>query len=1090
MSFYKSYWSVIIFLFHTLILLGQENYYGDLRFNYITIDEGLANNKVNSICQDKYGFMWFGSDDGLNRYDGHTMLTVYPYIEDSSFAGSYIIFTLFSDSKGRLWVGLKDYLALYDEILGKYKEIKYRNIRLERIRDFYEDKAGNVWICSGQGLFYVGSEDDTVHSYSAEHEGFNQAEVFSFYIDSWGNHWIGTRDNGLFYHPGKSKKYYKVNETNNYRIENIIQDFDSTIWICTYNNNLFRFHYKDSVFYPVIINKDDPYTVRTRAIVTDKQGNLWFGTRGGLYMKPYGKEDFKLVGHPLYDQAKISSYSVFTIFIDKSDVLWLGTFAGGVNYADLHQKKFHNIVQGSNNQAGLSDGIVFAVIEDQKERIWAGTANGGLNRIDLKTGKIDHLLKENYKPGRISLNIHALEISGDNLYFGTFGDGLGILNINTEKATFVKGQGEDCQLKSNNIYSLRFDRNGKLWIGTDGGLYSYSKSCFSLNLEINDLVNVLLMDSKGYIWAGTFNNGLFVNKGDGFKRVRQDKLKGSITAILEDSNGKIWCGGQNTGLIYFDDDTIYKYSAKQGLTNNTVYGILEDDSKNLWVSTSFGLFKMYDIVNNPLNPYPLVTYYDRFDGIVSNQFIYASYSKTSSGNLVFGNIKGITYFNPKEIEVNSLEMPVLITDLYINNTPVNPGQVYNNHIILANPIYNTDHLILYHNENHFTISFASMHYVNPGKHLFKYILEGFDNEWHITDASKRYATYTNLNGGNYIFKVYAANHDGIWSHEPAILQITIIPPFWKTWWFKILTILTCITIILWVYYLRSKQIEIQKRKLKKIVELRTSEINEKNTILQSQTEELTVQKEKLLEVNNQLEELNITKDKFYSIIAHDLKNPFQSITGFSELLKNKYDHLNDEKRLKYIDLIYSTSNHAYNLLENLLQWTRSHTGKIEFVHESIVPKVIVDDALVYLQSQIEKKEIKAKNKVPSTLKILADRNSIYTIFRNLISNATKYSYTKGAIEISFDKNGMDNIFSVKDYGEGMDEKTLLSLFLLEKGVSKKGTDGETGTGLGLLICKEFVEKHGGKIWAESTPGRGSTFYFKLPDDPAGNSYSS
>ena len=380
------------------------------------------------------------------------------------------------------------------------------------------------------------------------------------------------------------------------------------------------------------------------------------------------------------------------------------------------------------------------------------------------------------------------------------------------------------------------------------------------------------------------------------------------------------------------------------------------------------------------------------------------------------------------------------------------------------------------------------------------IMEGFEKEWNYTNASRRYVTYTNLNPGEYTFKVKASNNDGVWNEKGVSLRIIILPPWWRTLWFRLIMISTIIFIIVFIFLSRIRRLNSQKIVLERLVAFKTTELKEKNDTLikqaeelnksyilleeqqkhiENQSEELISQKEALLEMNNKLYELNASKDKFFSIIAHDLKNPFNTILGLSELLKDEIKSGNLETIDEYSGMIYSSTVQTLRLLENLLEWANSQRGKISFNPIPIKLRELFDEEFSVLNDMARGKNIELKSSFSDNITIIADKNMIKTILRNLISNAIKFTHKNGKVEVKAMIINNQVEISVSDSGIGMTKETMAKLFRIDANLSTRGTENEKGTGLGLFLCKEFVEKHGGKIWVESESGKGSIFRFNL-----------
>ncbi|HEY5500145.1 MAG TPA: ATP-binding protein, partial [Bacteroidales bacterium] len=463
----------------------------------------------------------------------------------------------------------------------------------------------------------------------------------------------------------------------------------------------------------------------------------------------------------------------------------------------------------------------------------------------------------------------------------------------------------------------------------------------------------------------------------------------------------------------------------------------------------------------------------------------------SDGKLYFGGYHGFNIIDIDHLNDNDFLPPVHINEFFIFNKPVT---VDSPNSPLNQIISETKKITLSYKQSVLTFGFNAINFTSPEKSLYAYKMEGYDQSWNYCDASRRYATYTNLNPGPYTFKVIASNNDGLWNTNEASISLVILPPFWLTWWFKAICIISLILAVYLISYLKTKSLQIQKITLEKIVKERTHDLSnlneelqvinenlkEKQDRIEEQSEELQNQARSLQMMNEKLLLSNSTKDKFFSIISHDLKGPFNSILGFSETLKTDYSKMSDEIRKQCIDLINTSSLKAFSLLENLLTWARSQTNRIEYTPQVNDIGLIIKNNVESFKEIVLKKNITIIDETKGYHYALSDIYMINTVIRNLISNAIKFSHKSGSIIVKATETDGFVQVSIKDSGIGMDQNLQNMLFKIGEVTTRQGTSKETGTGLGLFLCKEFVEKNGGKIWVESEEGRGSVFFFTLP----------
>jgi signal transduction histidine kinase len=561
-------------------------------------------------------------------------------------------------------------------------------------------------------------------------------------------------------------------------------------------------------------------------------------------------------------------------------------------------------------------------------------------------------------------------------------------------------------ISGNNSWFFFEDNEKKMWICTQNGVNLYdalTRSFKVLHFPDNN-IGAFYKDKSGYLWVGTDTKGLFL------------------------------CNEDGTILKTYDFSNI--------LPNNRIHAITQDNNGDIWISSNVGLSRLNKDIQSVRN-------YSKEDGLQGDQFYQQSFLRTRSGELYFGGYSGLNSFFPDSLKDNDFIPPVYITDFQIFNKPVVygiPGTQFQTHISEAKEIkLNWDQSV-------FSFSFAAINYVHPRKNQYKYILESFEKNWNFTDASRRYVTYTNLDPGEYTFRVKATNNDGVWNDKGTSLKIIILPPWWKTIWFKILSTSIIIFIVFALFRSRVRQLKNQKILLEESVAIKTAE----------------------------LKELNASKDKFFSIIAHDLKNPFNTIIGFSEMMKESVKMNDSATFYEYSVMINTAAVQTLRLLENLLEWANAQRGKLVFTPVSINLLEIVKDEFIIAEELTLGKKIRLFNNIDDSLMIIADKNMIKTILRNLISNAIKFTHRNGKVEVGARVSGMFTEVYVSDTGIGMTSETIAKLFRLDANLSTRGTDNEKGTGLGLFLCKEFVEKHGGRIWVESEVGRGSIFRFIIP----------
>ncbi|RLD63698.1 MAG: hypothetical protein DRI95_11395, partial [Bacteroidetes bacterium] len=675
----------------------------------------------------------------------------------------------------------------------------------------------------------------------------------------------------------------------------------------------------------------------------------------------------------------------------------------------------------------LSDDEIWSIYTDQKNRIWVGTHSGGLNMIEYNDG--EYLI---------------------NNFFHSLNDSLSISN--------------------NQVNAIFEDKSGCMWIATRNGLnkliekndgkkYSVTKfyNNYSDSNSLSDnYITSVYQDHIGSIWVGTYSQGLNLideeeNKITRFKN-NQDNLQSlsnnSINILFEDHLGILWVGTID-GLNKFDRThmSFKRYYRSDGLPSNEIMGILEDNSGNLWISTPNGLSKFDPINEKFIN-------FDISDGLINDGFNWNAAYKDKNGKLYFGTNTGMLSFLPQEIVLNSYIPPIVITTF---KTMKNQKWVENGSFVSVEQDFE-ETLKLDYNNNIFTIEFAALDYTNSIDNSFEYKIEGLDENW-VSYGTKHSITVTNLEPGDYRFMVRGTNSDKLLNEEGVAFNITVKPPFWRTKGFLFMMLVLAILAVTSIYSF--------------LVKLKT------NKILEEKNHELEDANSRLIESQQNLEVLNKTKDKFFSIIAHDLRNPFNPLLSLTELLHDDYDSFDEKERRDFIKDIRNGAKRLYDLLENLLQWSLSQTQQIKFSRTKLEMNELINKNIDLLRINSDKKKIEIINDVKNDTYILADENMINSIIRNLLNNAIKFSSDGTKIKVSCEDFGSKYQFAVKDEGIGIKPEYIDTLFDFGFSKTRISKSNERGSGLGLILCKEFVEKNNGEIKVESEKGKGSTFYFTV-----------
>ncbi len=1067
-----------------------------LKFQQLTIKDGLSQSTTKGIIQDKYGFIWIGTQDGLNRFDGSNFKVFKNVPKESTSLSDNFVQSLYKDHDEQIWIGTELGLDKYDYDTESFTNFKIKsqksnttgvngiNVITESIKT-----PGLLWLGTNNGICSFDKLTQKCNNFNTPYSnaGFQADHPVLAIHESKsdpGILWVGSAD-GLFHFNVSTGIFKQIGKDylQDVQILSIYEDFERTIWLST-NNGLFAFSKNTGKISRHKNDPKNPYSISSnyvQKVFEDSMHNLWIGTAGGG-LNIFNRESAKFTqwGNQTEKCKAVLNTNIIDIFEDQSGLIWFCTGSSGLSRINPNNRDFKHLYKDPQNENSLCGNTVRSIIVDSKHQLWVGTTNG-ISILNLKTKRFKHFFHNPSNSNSISSNqIRAIiEDKKGNIWIGSRDGGLDRYDPITKSFMNYKSESDNPNsLGNNNVVSLYEDEAENLWIGTiNGGLSkfiprtgTFKQFQFDENdsnsINSNQIHSIIAGNTDGILWIGT-RNGLakFDVKSEKFSRYLADPLgKNSLShhyilGLSKDHLGNIWIATYGGGVNKFNPKTeeFTVYTEVDGLPNNSVYIALEDDENNLWMSTNQGITKFNPKTEEFRN-------YDTEDGLQASEFNMLAYHKDDEGNLYFGGINGLNIFDPKKITSNDFKAPIVINDFQIFNTKIAPLDTINNRIILTKSILETESIKLSHKENVFSFGFVSLDYSNPEKNEYSYKLENFDSKWNEV-GNRNFVTYTNLPAGKYIFKVIGTNSSGLWNYESKSIKITILPPWWKTNMFYFsLIILTTIIIFLYIQ-LRLRKLNKEKANLEKYVKERTQEIFDKNIILKQKELKLT--------------EANATKDKFFSILAHDLKNPFNIIQGYANILNTEYDDFSEYDRKRMVQEIDKSSKITYKLLDKTLTWSRSQQGKIRIDKKLLNLKTLVKDSIETTFLNAKNKDIQILIEIQNSININGDNFTLSTAIRNLVSNAIKYTPEGGRIEIKAFEENDRIILKVQDNGIGMDKEMLGSLFRIDENNSTLGTNNEIGTGLGLILCKEFIEMNNGDIEVESTIGKGSTFTILL-----------
>lgn len=1093
-----------LLLFFAYFLSGFGNYshaQKSVQFNHLTTDDGLSQSDVNCIYQDKQGYMWFGTHDGLNKYDGYEFTKYKPALNQQGSISSNLVFDITGDSKGNLWIGTTGGgLNYFNEETETFTVFKHQDTNKYSLKDnhitaLFIDKKNKLWIGTKTGLSVLDLNQPLA---KAKFQSFDFTQTFdkieentinAIYEDSRGQIWVGGTG-GLFKSSKNSadKLYFQnINKQINLPQNNIGSigvDKSGKLLLGT-NKGLYTFDKNDKSAKAIYV-----YAGFYNSMLVVDNEDIWFGTNDGLlhFKDALNPPYLAFVQRFIYEPQNNKSLSkniVKSLFKDRNGVIWIGTNGGGINKYDPNRKPFQHIRKTA-SATSLSYDKIRSFYQDSNGTFWVGTEGGGLNYLKSNDSEnysgfkqLDGILKpfaiiETNQWGKKKLLIGAENSPG--LYEMDISDPNRIRNDKIRPVEDVRYS----------VFALLEDHKKTIWIGTYGGglirwvpdpvTKNYSKTTFksgkSNNISLpNNIIRSLFEDGDGNIWIGTADGLAKINAEESlsnsprFQIYRHDPTNpvsishNYILPIFESNKGELWIGTLGGGLNKYIPATgdqpakFIHFDEKDGLPNNVIKGILEGENDNLWLATNRGLSRFNPTAKTFRN-------YDLNDGLQSNEFQELASYRKENGEILFGGVNGFNAFYPSTIKDNKNAAETVITDLTISNQPVKIGTALNGRTLFDQASDFRENIELNYNENDVSFEFAALHFAAPLKNQFAYMLEGYDNEWIFTTAEKRFATYTNLSPGDYVFKVKASNNDGVWDATPAKISLTIAPPIWLS---KLAYLFYGLLFIGLLVLYRRFTINREKRKYE--VELEQ------------------VEKEKS-------EELHQLKLEFFTNISHEFRTPLTLIKGPLDYMLNEGDKLTLAQIKDQYKLMGKNTDYLMRLVNQLLDFRKISQGKMRLVVRPTNMVAFIKEIGEPFEFLAEKQQVSFKI-IAGQDEIISwcDHDALEKIMNNLLSNAFKFTPENGKVTVliqqefgSAESEGNFVSITVKNTGIGIEKdniKNIFERFYSEKPNSKVNLNG---VGIGLTFTKDLVELHQGTIEVDSKKNKKTKFIVRLPAD--------
>lgn len=1026
-------------------LFGQGYY-----FRHYQVENGLSNNTVFCSLQDSKGFMWFGTKDGVNRFDGINFKVFRPDPADPHSLGNNFVYCIQEDARGVLWIGTREGLYRYNAPTESFSYVP--NSRFSDTRDIASDNKGNLWFIVGMKLFRYNEQTDSIPELINKGDSW----ISAICVSAQGQLWAAT-DKGQLqsydaqYQPNATYSLFDQSRPSpSHWIEDIFDTGQGYILIGTSNQGIKCFDTRQHTYKDILTYNADKTEVYGRDFAHYGGDEYWIATESGVYIYNLKQGTYTNLRKKFNDPYSISDNAVYSLCRDKEGGIWAGTYFGGVNYYPHQYSSFQKFYP-DNTGHSISGNAVREVCADQLGNLWIGTEDGGLNKLQQSSGKITHYLPDGTRSGISYSNIHGILPVGNELWIGTFEHGLDVMDIRTGKVIrHYAGGGGASSLRGNFILTLHQLRSGEILAGTPLGLFRYVKAGdhFMAVAEApgDNFIYSIVEDHNGMIWLATIGNGvLYYNTKTGMRghllhdSANINSLPSNIVNnVFEDSRQLLWFATEGGGLCRYDQASkqFRRYTTRDGLPSDFVFKVLEDSKGHLWVSTSRGL-TCFDPLTGSMKVYT------RANGLLSDQFNYSSGFKDKDGRMYFGSVRGLISFNPDEFTTNNFVPPVYITGFQVNHKELPIGQPGD---LLGQSIIQTRQITLPYDASTFSIDFAALSYTAPEMTEYAYKMEGLDRNWTYLTANRK-VYFTGLASGTYEFTVRAANSSGAWNSTVTQIQIRILPPWWLSPW-AYLAYSVLITFVI-LYLVRNYH-------------RRTQEKNERRMEL------LEHEKEK---------ELYQSKIEFFTNVAHEIRTPLTLIKGPLEKVIRKAGDVPDlHNNLRIME---RNTDRLVDLTNQLLDFRQTETRGFSLSFTPVNISELLEETYSNFKPLAEQHNLQFTLDMPEQpLHSQADADALNKIFSNLFSNAVKYAANRVYIQLL-------PVLSQGYYTIGvLNDGYLIPIDMKEKifepFVRLKRTEKTKGTGIGLALARSLAQLHKGELYLAEPVDNMNNFVLKLP----------
>lgn len=1052
--------SVRWFTYLLIVWVSVGNAYGQpFYFTHYQVENGLSNNAVLCSAQDAMGFMWFGTKDGLNRFDGYSFKVFQSDPDNPNGLGSNFVRALFVDEMGQIWVGTDQGIYLFDPKSETFS-LFHPSITNETL-DIQGDHQGNIWFIDNLTLFRYTVATDSLRPVTDP----SSYAVSSFGLAETGDAWVGTVDGQLLqYHPTKGLQnhfflFERSPKVISQWIERVFCTNKGYLLVGTSKQGVKIFDTAKGTYQDVLSRDKNGTDLFIRDIIENKAEEYWLATESGIFIYDHSTGKFANLRKERGNPWALSDNAVYTLCKDNENSIWAGTYFGGINHyarTNTFFEKFFPL----DDETTISGNAVREICADDYGNLWIGTEDEGLNKLETATGRITNYQSTGNPQGLAYSNIHGLLVTGDTLWVGTFEHGLDLLDVRTGKVIrHYDAESKDGTLQNNFIFNIYRTKGGRILLATGRGLYEYVSASkrFQLVPEFPTHIfyTTLFEDSKGTIWAGTWRDGLyyfnassgqrgaFIHHANGPNSLASNR----VNRIFEDSKGSLWVATEG-GLGKFNPTAgnFRRYGTAQGLPSNLVLAMLEDTDGMLWITTSKGLVRFEATTG-------AIKVFTKANGLLSDQFNYNSAFRAPDGTLYFGSVKGLVRFNPAHYQENTFQPPVYITGLQVYNHEL---AINKNGSPLTQSITFTDEVELAYNQSSFSIDFAALSFISPDMTEYTYKMEGLDKAWtHIRTNRKAY--FTELPPGEYLFRVNVADSGSGFRGKETQLRITILPPFWASLPAYVLYALV-LAATAW-YIVKSYHRRIRERNKRKLEMIR----------------------------HHKEEELYRAKIDFFTNVTHEIRTPLTLIKAPLEKVMKRADELPTVKR--HLQTMERNTERLLELTNQLLDFRKTEVTGYQLHFVAVDIGALLRENYLGFKLVAAQRNIRIKLILPSTPCIAyVDKEAVTQIVSNLLTNGLKYAQRIIHI-VLHERSATDTSFTVSVKNDGALIPAAMREKIFETFVRLKAAKNQQGIGLGLALSRSLALLHNGSLQLAPPENGLNVFVLRLPLEQHKNSNS-